>query len=114
MARKELDLNRDSAALDASTESTNKKPAEKPKNQKNKKGAKQSPKFFQRIAKVFREMISELKKVDWPPFRRTKNNPGVLANLGIVVVVVLFFLIIITLFDMGLGALLRLLTQVQV
>ena len=71
------------------------------------------PNIFKRIGKVFREMISELKKVDWPPFRRTKNNPGVWANLGTVIIVVLFFLIIITAFDSGLLALLRLLVGAE-
>lgn len=110
MAKKKLDLRVDSTTLENAAKDT--KPAEKPKKQNNKKKGEQRPKFFQRIAKVFREMISELKKVDWPPFRRTKNNPGVMSNTAVVLVVVLFFLIVITLFDMGLGALLRLLTQV--
>ena len=67
----------------------------------------------QRIVKFFREILSELKKVDWPPIKRTKNNPGVLVNTSIVLVVVLFFLIIITAVDFGLLALLRLLTGIQ-
>lgn len=82
----------------------------KPKKQKTQK--KENKKFGARIARVFREMISELKKVDWPPFKRTKNNPGVLVNTGTVLIVVLFFLIIITLIDAGLTALLQLLTGV--
>ena len=57
-------------------------------------------------------MISELKKVEWPPFKRTKNNPGVWANLGTVIIVVLFFLVVITAFDSGLLALFRLLMDI--
>jgi len=64
----------------------------------------------QRIVKFFREIVSELKKVDWPPLKRTKNNPGVFANTVTVLILTMFFLIIITAFDFGLTALLRLLT----
>ena len=75
-----------------------------------KKGKTESrPNIFKRIGKVFREMISELKKEEWPPFRRTKNNHGVWANFATVIIVVLFFLVVITAFDSGLLALLRLL-----
>lgn len=92
-------------------------PAQSPKKakpqQQSKKPKKEGPTFWQKLAKVFREIISELKKVDWPPFKRTKNNPGVLANLGIVLVVVLAFLIVITAFDAGLGALLKLLVNID-
>jgi preprotein translocase subunit SecE len=63
------------------------------------------------IARVFREMISELKKVDWAPFKRTKNNSGVLAQTSTVMIVVLFFLIIISAFDTGLAELLKLLLE---
>lgn len=90
-------------------------PAPSPnKETKTKKPAKKTgPNLWQRFVKVIREIISELKKVDWPPFKRSKNNPGVIANLGIVLVVVVFFLILITAFDAGLGALLRLLTNID-
>jgi preprotein translocase SecE subunit len=81
--------------------------------QQSKKPKKEGPTFWQKIAKVFREIISELKKVDWPPFRQSKNRTGVLPNLGIVLVVVLVFLVVITAFDAGLGALLKLLTKIS-
>lgn len=74
---------------------------------------KDGPNIWQRFAKFIREIISELKKVDWPPFKRSKSNPGVFANLGIVLIVVVIFLVIITAFDAGLGALLRLLTRIE-
>lgn len=80
---------------------------------KKKPAKKEGPNVWQRIAKFIREIISELKKVDWPPFKRSKNNPGVFANLGIVLVVVFVFMVIITAFDAGLGALLRLLTNIN-
>lgn len=62
------------------------------------------------IVRVFKEMWSELKKVEWPPFKRTKNSSGVLVQTGTVLIVVLFFLIFIAAFDSGLLALMRLLT----
>ena len=82
------------------------------KNSKN-PGNNGQPNVFQRMAKGFSGMISELKKVDWPSMKRTKNNPGVLANTGTVLFVVLFFLVIITAFDSGLLALLRLLVGLE-
>ena len=71
------------------------------KNQKKAKSGKKGkaankPSFGAKIAKMFREIISELKKVEWPSLKRTKNNPGVWANTGTVIIVVLFFLIVIT------------------
>ncbi|MDR3186682.1 MAG: preprotein translocase subunit SecE [Christensenellaceae bacterium] len=78
-------------------------------NKKSTKGKSGRPNIFQRIAKVFREMISETKKVDWPAFKRTKNNAGVLTNTSTVLLLTLFFLVLITSFDFGLAALLRLL-----
>lgn len=80
---------------------------------KKKKPTKTGPNIWQRIAKYIREIISELKKVDWPPFKKSKNNPGVIANLGIVLVVVVIFLVVITAFDAGLGKLLQLLTRIN-
>lgn len=62
-----------------------------------------------RIAAFFRGLKAELKLVTWPPWRSTQKVKGVWANTGVVLVVVLFFLIVITAFDVGLGALLRLL-----
>lgn len=79
---------------------------------KTKKTAKSStPRRKIPIGKIFREMISELKKVEWASFKKTKNNDGVFSQTGTVLVVVLFFLIIISLFDAGLGQLLKLLLE---
>lgn len=85
------------------------KPAKEKKAAKNKSN---KPNIWQKLQKVFREIISELKKVDWPPFKRTKNNPGVIANTSTVLVVVVFFLVIVTSFDFLLAFLLKLLTKV--
>ncbi|MDR0696845.1 MAG: preprotein translocase subunit SecE [Christensenellaceae bacterium] len=74
-----------------------------------KKNKVEKPKIRTRIARVFREMISELKKVDWPAFRATKTKPGVLTNTVTVLTLSVFFLVIITAFDMGLASLLRML-----
>ncbi len=63
------------------------------------------------LGRVFREMVSELKKVDWAPLKQTKNNNGVLTQTATVLVVVVFFLIIIALFDLGLTKLLGLLLE---
>ena len=88
------------------------------KNQKSPKNGKMANakkvNFGAKIAKFFREIISELKKVDWPKLNRTKNNPGVWANTGTVVIVVLFFLVIITAFDLGLLSLFKLLVGIPV
>ena len=84
-----------------------------PKNGKG-KNAKKASNIGAKIAKYFREIISELKKVEWPKLNRTKNNPGVWANTGTVVIVVLFFLVIITAFDLGLLSLFKLLVGIPV
>lgn len=81
----------------------------KPKARKRTKASSGRRKFS--LARVFREMISELKKVDWAPFKQTKNNSGVLTQTATVLVVVVFFLIIIALFDLGLTKLLGLLLE---
>ena len=60
------------------------------------------PNFFQKIGAKIKDIFSELKKVSWPSFGK------VLKETGIVIVVVLIFLVIITAFDSGLLALLRL------
>ena len=57
------------------------------------KTATKKPNFFRRIGKGFKEIISELKKVTWPPFAK------VMAETGIVLVVVLAFLLVILGFD---------------
>lgn len=87
-----------------------KAPEKNPKDNRkksNKANVKGKKKFS--LARLFREVISELKKVEWAPLRRTKNNSGVIAQTGTVLIVVLFFLIVISLFDTGLGELLKLL-----
>ena len=50
--------------------------------------------FFKRIARYFREMKSELKKVVWPTFKQVKNNTGIvivaLILVGVIIAVLDF------------------------
>ena len=56
------------------------------KAEKEKKPAKKSkPNVFQRIAKWFRELKSELKKVTWPTASQTMNNTLVVIACVIIV-----------------------------
>lgn len=48
------------------------------------KSAKKKPGFFSKIARWFREMKSELKKVQWPTWKQTWNN-----TLTVIVCVIL-------------------------
>lgn len=77
------------------------------------KVASDRPNIWLRIAKKCRELVSELKKVEWPPFRSTKKTTGVWQNTGTVVVVVLVFMVLITAFDSGLSALFKLLVGIN-
>ncbi len=119
MAKKNLDLgvNVDESVVEEQKKvSVQENQGKSQKNQKSPKGNKKAtnkPKFGAKIAKYFREIISELKKVEWPKLNRTKNNPGVWANTGTVLIVVLFFLVIITAFDLGLLALFKLLVGIN-
>lgn len=61
--------------------------------------------FFKRIARYFREMKSELKKVVWPSGKQLVNNTVV------VLVAVLIVGIIVCLFDLGAGELIGLLRK---
>lgn len=105
MAKNKNDLG--NLGLDATSAPAKKEEDKKAKNAK----AKTAPKKKLNVAKYFRELISELKKVEWAPMRRTKNNEGVLAQTGTVLLVTLFFTIVITLFDAGFGELLKLFLQ---
>ncbi|HCU56182.1 MAG TPA: preprotein translocase subunit SecE [Clostridiales bacterium] len=57
------------------------------------KTATKKPSIWKRMGKGIKEIISELKKVNWPTFAK------VMAETGIVLVVVLFFLLVILGFD---------------
>ncbi|GEM_PF-1228944 len=81
-----------------------------PKKAAPKKSAQRAKKKFD-IAKKFREVVSELKKVDWPPFKSTTQRSGVLQSTSTVLVMVLIFVVIVVAFDSGLLQLLSLLTQ---
>ena len=74
---------------------------EKKVQQKNKKDN-----FFKRMGRKLKEVFSELKKVSWPSFDK------IVKQTAVVLGVVLLFMIVITLMDLGLGALLQLLTNI--
>ena len=81
-------------------------------NEKAKKNAptkKNNAKKRKSFGKFFRDIISELKKVEWAKFKSTKSGKGVLAQSGIVLLIVVIFIVIITAFDLGLSELLGLL-----
>ena len=79
------------------TRKEDKKPAKKVN--KNKR-----PNLFKRIGAKIKDIFSELKKVSWPTFGK------VIKETGIVLAVVLVFLVVITAFDVGLDAVLKLIT----
>jgi preprotein translocase SecE subunit len=87
---------------------TNTTPDNSGNNKKN-KTTKKSTRKRKSLAKFFRDIISELKKVEWAKFKKNKSNSGVIAQTGTVLIVVLFFTIIITAIDLGLTELLTLL-----
>ncbi len=71
------------------------------KSKKNKK-----PNVFKRMGKKLKEVFSEIKKVTWP------SPKTVVKQTAIVLGVVLCFAVVITLMDLGLGELLKLITGV--
>ena len=75
------------------------------KGQKNKKEKKHTG---AKIRKSFKEMFSELKKVNWPTAKKTASS------FGIVIVIVLFFLVVISAFDYGIMQLIKLLMDASV
>lgn len=62
--------------------------------------------FFKKIGRKFKEVFKELKKVTWPSFGK------VVKETGVVLAVCLFFLVILTVFDLGLGELVKLVTSI--
>ena len=64
------------------------------------------PNIFVRMGRKLKEVFSEIKKVSWPSFDK------VVKQTAIVLGVVLMFMVVITLMDLGLGALLQLLTNI--
>lgn len=79
--------------------------AEKEKKAKSSDKKDSKPGFFQRVARWFREMKSELKKVVWPTPKQTVNNTIVVIVCVIVVAIVLG--LFDTLANAVVGALLR-------
>lgn len=91
---------------DLSSKNVSSKNVKDGKGQKNKKDKKISA--GARMRRSFKEMFSELKKVNWPTAKKTA------ASFGIVLVVVLFFLVIISAFDYGIMQLIKLLMDASV
>lgn len=81
----------------------------KVESQKTKKSAKKTgekkPNIFKRMAKAFKGVFSELKKVTWPKGKEVGKNTAV-----VLVVVVLFFIVLFAI-DYVLGGLLGLITN---
>ena len=79
-------------------------PAKADKKAKDEKKSK--PGFFARVAKWFKEMKSELKKVQWPTKKTVVKNTGVV--IACVIVVGVFIWVFDLLANSVVGALLRL------
>lgn len=77
----------------------------KTENKKQSKNKKDN--IFKRIGRKFKEVFSELKKVSWPDFKT------VVKQTSVVLGVVLLFLVVITLMDLGLGELFKLVTSIN-
>lgn len=107
VASEELVSNAPLKNADLSAENTSTKQAKPGKGPKNKKGDKKIG-AGARMRKAFKEMFSELKKVNWPTAKKTASM------FGIVIVVVLFFLVIISAFDYGIIQLIKLLMDASV
>ncbi len=86
--------------------STEPEAAKSSKKAKAKKAEKKGP---NRFVMWWKALFSEFKKIEWPPFAPSKNNPGVLKQTGVVLVIVVFFIIVVTCIDLGLIELLQLL-----
>ena len=58
--------------------------------------ATKKPNMFQRLAKFFREVKGEMKKVIWPTWAQTANHTWIV--IGVIIVVAIFLAIIDALF----------------
>lgn len=102
MAQKKEGLNgmSENEKLEQAADQAADKPAKTDK-KKDVKADKKKPGVFARIGKWFKDMKSELKKVQWPSFKQTMNNTG------IVILCVIVVGIFIWLFDAVAGALIE-------
>ena len=64
------------------------------------------PNIFKRMGRKLKETFSEIKKVSWP------SKSKVFKQVAVVFGVVLCFTVVIVLMDLGLGQLLKLLTNI--
>ena len=91
MAQKKEGLNgmSENEKLEQAADQAADKPAKTDK-KKDVKADKKKPGVFARIGKWFKDMRSELKKVQWPSFKQTMNNTGIV----ILCVIVEFYAIL--------------------
>ena len=71
--------------LEQAAENAAPAPAKADKKKESKPDKSSKPGFFSRIGKWFKEMRSELKKVQWPTPKQTANNTGIVILCVIVV-----------------------------
>ena len=102
MAQKKEGLNgmSENEKLEQAADQAADKPAKTDK-KKDVKADKKKPGVFARIGKWFKDMRSELKKVQWPSFKQTMNTTG------LVILCVIVVGIFIWLFDAVAGALIE-------
>lgn len=101
----ELDAALEAEANEAIAKVEKSKPAKSEKDKGDDKKAKK-PGFFKRIAKWFKEMKSELKKVQWPTWKQTLKSTGIV--IVCVIVVGAFIWVFDALATAVVGALLKL------
>ena len=73
---------------------------------KDKKEGAKKPNFFKRMGRKIKEIFLELKKVTWPSFGK------VVKQTGVVLAVCLVFLVVFSAIDLGLGQLMKMLTNI--
>ncbi len=99
----------DDTAVEAAVSDKTDKAAKAGKDSKDAKngkaGKKKGPGLGKRIAKYFRDLKGEFKKIIWPTF------PTVVRNTGVTLVMCAIIGVVTCLIDFGLGALVRLMLQ---
>ena len=110
MSKDDMKLDLPDISVSEGSQSSSNSANAKAKNNK-KANTRKNGKPKRNIGKYFRDVISELKKVTWAPFKSAKDGSGVLAKTGTVLIVVLFFMLIIAGMDAGLTQLLKLLLE---
>jgi preprotein translocase SecE subunit len=109
MAKKDIELSTPSIEVPAKEQKKN--AGSKNGGKKNTPTQKANAKKRRSIGRYFRDIISELKKVNWAKFKSTKESKGVWEKTGTVLLIVFIFIILITAMDLGLSELLGLLIK---